>query len=711
MNERIQDGVNEIDYSIEQELADVKYALDKSSIVAITDRRGTIVNVNKQFCKISGYSEEELLGENHRILNSGFHPSEFFKEMWKTIGSGNIWRDEIKNRAKDGSFYWVDTTIVPSLNEKGKAHQYVSIRNDITNRIEAEQRLRDSEEQFRLITENTSDLIGVVDVNGDFIYFSPSCETVLGYNLELMKNSTITDWIHEDERISVVDEMRKIMEKEMFSSQIEFRFRTSRGEYMECETKINPVFDNAELVRQFVFVARDITERKKSERVIHHLAYHDPLTDLPNRRLFFDRLFKEVENAKQTKESFTVMVLDLDRFKYINDSWGHEMGDVILIETARLLRKSLSEYDLVSRLGGDEFTILLPKISNILDVKQIAEKILEYFKIPIDIWGNSYTMSCSIGIAIYPENGKEADVLFSRADAALYSVKKSGRGGYALFTREMEMQSLERILMENELRKAIELEQFHIHYQPKISFFREEINGMEALVRWQHPELGLISPERFIPLAEDNGFIIQLGEWVMRRSCAQNKKWQQQGLPFLRVSVNVSVKQLMEPDFVTKVETILMETGLESCWLEIEVTESTFVDVDDATSILEEIRSLGIRISIDDFGTGYSSFSYLKQLPVDTLKIDRSFIEDIDTNEESKAIVKAVLTIAETLGMDVIAEGVETREQLAVLHEDGCSQAQGFLFSKPLTEDEFEVYLRNSQRYISKNDVKSEGFN
>nr|WP_225941920.1 EAL domain-containing protein [Sporosarcina limicola] len=265
--------------------------------------------------------------------------------------------------------------------------------------------------------------------------------------------------------------------------------------------------------------------------------------------------------------------------------------------------------------------------------------------------------------------------------------------------------------MENELRKAIELEQFHIHYQPKISFFREEINGMEALVRWQHPELGLISPERFIPLAEDNGFIIQLGEWVMRRSCAQNKKWQQQGLPFLRVSVNVSVKQLMEPDFVTKVETILMETGLESCWLEIEVTESTFVDVDDATSILEEIRSLGIRISIDDFGTGYSSFSYLKQLPVDTLKIDRSFIEDIDTNEESKAIVKAVLTIAETLGMDVIAEGVETREQLAVLHEDGCSQAQGFLFSKPLTEDEFEVYLRNSQRYISKNDVKSEGFN
>ncbi|WP_331281020.1 bifunctional diguanylate cyclase/phosphodiesterase [Brevibacillus thermoruber] len=326
----------------------------------------------------------------------------------------------------------------------------------------------------------------------------------------------------------------------------------------------------------------------------------------------------------------------------------------------------------------------------------MAQKIRDRLEEPLEVNGRQHNLSCSMGIAVFPSDGREADELLKRADMALYFVKERGRNGFEFFHPSIEEKSLERILLENELRKAMEHEHFHIDYQPKYALPTGKLVGAEALVRWNHPELGRIPPNKFIPIAEETGLIVPIGEWILRRACKQNRAWQAQGYPPFRVSVNLSVRQFYQPDLVEKIRGILEDTGLDPQWLELEITESIFADMDNAVPILQNIRDLGVHISIDDFGTGYSSFSYVKHLPVDTLKIDASFIRDVHTNKESQAIVRAILTIAQTLHLNVIAEGVEREEQLAFLHEEGCNEGQGYLFSKPIPRQDIEALLKAS---------------
>lgn len=677
------------------DLADVKYALDRSSIVAITDQRGTILYANDQFCKISKYSQDELLGQDHRLLNSSCHSAEFFKNMWATIGSGEIWRGEIRNKAKDGSFYWVDTTIVPFLNDQGKPYQYVSIRNDISLRKQMEEEMRKSEEKFRLITENSSDMISAIDHEGHWLYLSPSHTAMLGYAVSEMELRPLFQWVHEEDQEHLEQGIKHIIAARKASSQLEFRIQTKDGSYIDVEAKISPIVNEARQVTSLVLVMRDVTERKKSEQTIYRLAYHDTLTELPNRRFFMDGLRKEIHKAERFQSQLGVMLLDVDRFKNVNDSFGHGVGDLILIEAAKRIKKCLQAKDVVARIGGDEFTILLTELTSAKEAELTAQRIKESFQAPIELGGQLHNLTCSIGIALFPSDGKDIDELLKRADMALYAVKEQGRNGYLLFHPDMEERSLERILLENELRKAIEQEQFYIDYQPKINIFTGEVIGVEALVRWKHPELGRIAPNKFIPVAEDTGMIVPLGEWVLRQGCQQNKAWQEQGLPPLKMSINLSARQFYQTDLLEVIKRTLRETGLDPKWLELEITESIFADIDQAVAILEKVKELGVHISIDDFGTGYSSFSYLKHLPVDTVKIDASFIRDIHQNKESQAIVKAIVAIAETLNLNVIAEGVENKEQLAMLSRDGCSQGQGYLFSKPLSSQDFVEYIKN----------------
>ncbi|MGE7272552.1 EAL domain-containing protein [Brevibacillus panacihumi] len=674
-----------------RELADVRYALDQSTIVAITDQRGKILFANDQFCRISGYERKELIGQDHRLLNSGTHPKSFFKQMWATIGAGQIWRGEVRNRAKDGKFYWVDTTIVPFVNQQGNIYQYVSIRSDITDRKLMEEEVRKSEEQYRIIAENTSDIISMIDKAGNCLYLSPSHRTVLDHDVPEEKIQNLLDWVTKEDR--------GIMEyaiEHVCSTRKEYTAEcrlTSDGKQIWTETKLNPILDESGEVHTLLLVTRDITERKHSEETIHHLAYHDALTDLPNRRMYIQHLGREIISAKRFQSNLAVLFLDLDRFKDVNDSFGHDVGDLLLIETARRLKTCVKQGDIVARLGGDEFTILVSQLSGRKHAEEIANRIIQELEKPF-VWnGHEFNISCSIGISLFPDDGEQAEDLLKRADTALYTVKSRGRNGYDFFDPTMETKSLERILMENELRKAIEQKHFEIYYQPKMDIGSKQLVGMEALVRWIHPELGMIPPNRFIPIAEETGMILPLGEWILREACRQNKEWHEQGYE-LKVSVNLSARQIYQKDLVENIRQILNDTKLDPKWLELEITESIFVKMEEATPVLQEIREEGIQISIDDFGTGYSSFSYIKSLPVDTIKIDASFIRDVHHNQESQAIVKAIVTIAESLNMNVVAEGIELTDQAEALQLNGCDQGQGYLFSKPLAKQDFDHYLK-----------------
>ncbi|MGG4442934.1 bifunctional diguanylate cyclase/phosphodiesterase [Brevibacillus fortis] len=678
------------------ELADVKYALDQSTILAITDHMGIILRANEQFCRISKYERSELLGKDHRILNSGYHPKGFFKEMWSCIRSGQVWRGEIRNRAKDGSYYWVDTTIVPFKNQAGEIYQYLSIRSDITCRKQMEDELKRSEEKYRIIAENTSDIISIINLDGEFLYLSPSHKRVWEHTVPDEEIHNLFEWIVEDDR-----DIFAYAIQHAFSTRkeymVECRINTQRNDVIWTESKINPIMDEEGNVTKLLLVTRDVTDRKQSEETIHHLAYHDALTDLPNRRMYVQQLSKEMMQAKRFQSTLAVLFLDLDRFKDVNDSFGHDVGDMLLIEASKRLQACLKPGDAVARLGGDEFTIMQNQLQDRSEATALAEQIMNQLQRPFELDGHVFNVSCSIGIALYPQDGDNPEDLLKRADTALYTVKSRGKNGYDFFDPTMEAKSLERILMENEMRKAIEQEQFQIYYQPKIDIVTSAMTGMEALVRWVHPELGIIPPNRFIPIAEETGMILALGEWILKQACKQNKIWHDQGYT-LKVSVNLSARQIYQKDLVEMIKDILRETNLSPDWLELEITESIFVKMEEATAVLQQIRDIGIQISIDDFGTGYSSFSYIKSLPVDTIKIDASFIRDIHHNQESQAIVKAIVTIAQSLKMNVIAEGIELHDQVAALKENGCDHGQGYLFSKPLPTDDFDQLLRQEKQ-------------
>ena len=431
---------------------------------------------------------------------------------------------------------------------------------------------------------------------------------------------------------------------------------------------------------------KTITDRTQAR--LYRLAHYDPVTGLPNRLLFMDRLQQAIAQAQRNERLVAVMLLDLDRFKAINDSFGHSMGDLLLKGVAARLAGCVREDDTVARIGGDEFTVLLPEIRHIQDAATVAGKILKALAGPFSLGNHEIFVGTSIGIAFYPFHD-DIETLLKSADNAMYRAKEQGGNGYEFYSAEISGASARQLSLEGALRGAVERDELVLHYQPQIDLTRGEIVGVEALVRWQHPERGLLGPMEFIPLAEENGLIVPIGEWVLRTACAQARAWQEAGLRPIRVAVNLSVRQFYQKNLVETVARILEQTGLDSRYLELEITESCLMQNTRTTvALLAELNRLGMRISIDDFGTGYSSLSYLKRFPVDTLKIDRSFICDIGTDHDDDAIVKAIIALAQSLELRVVAEGVETPEQLHFLRTHGCNEIQGYLISRPLPADE-----------------------
>jgi diguanylate cyclase (GGDEF)-like protein len=435
--------------------------------------------------------------------------------------------------------------------------------------------------------------------------------------------------------------------------------------------------------------------RLHAEEVIEHQAHFDLLTDLPNRVMFQDRLTLALTHANRHRKMLAVIFVDLDRFKTIVDTLGHAIGDRLLRAVAERLSGCLEEGDTLARMGGDEFVVLLPQINRADKAVRLAHKVLEVLKPAFQFSGHELHITTSIGISLYPYDGEDADTLLKNADTALYRAKEQGRNNYQLYTPAMNARAFERLALENSLRKALERKEFLLHYQPQTDMRTGAIVGVEALLRWQHPDLGLVYPSEFIPIAEETGLIVPLGEWVLRTACVQARAWQTLGLPPFTVAVNLSARQFLQQDLVDTVARILKETGVDPRSLEIEITESIAMQNADYTIVvLRDLKEMGILIAMDDFGTGYSSLSYLKKFPIDSLKIDQSFVRDITTDLNDAAIANAIIVLAHSLKLNVVAEGVETAAQEAFLKEHRCDRLQGYLFSTPIPAPLFEAFFR-----------------
>ncbi len=593
-----------------------------------------------------------------------------------------------------------DKPMEPSENLKSILSIFAARAGAELERNQAEEALQASEERYRNLVDTAQDVIYTLGLDASLTSLNPAFETVTGWKRKDWLGKNFAPLVHPDDLNTAVDMFKRVLAGE--NPSYELRIRCPDGEYVVGEFTSTPLMEGGELRGAFG-IARDITERKKAEMTIRQLAYHDGLTGLPNRALFEDRLGVALAQAHRSRQMLAVMFLDLDRFKTVNDTLGHSGGDKLLKGVAEDLKTIIREGDTVARVGGDEFTLLLPGIESQEDATEVAQRILDVLRGGRLVDGQEFSVSTSIGITLYPQDGADTDTLLRNADTAMYRAKESGRDHYQLYTPAMNAGVLQRLSLESDLRHALERNELRVYYQPISATATGRIVATEALVRWEHPQRGIVVPDEFIPFAEETGLIVPIGEWVLGEAMRQNQAWQEAGYCGLRVGVNMSARQLQQDDLASTLSRLLRETGLAPELLQLEITEGAVMkNVDPIIAMLQQVRRMGISISLDDFGTGYSSLSYLKRFPIDSVKIDRSFVRDIATDPNDAAIVTTVITMARSLNLQVIAEGVETAEQLEFLRRRGCDQFQGYLVSPPAPADVITRLLEPARRTRAK---------
>ena len=672
-------------------------AATRVSIIA-TNTAGTISIFNAGAERMLGYEAEEMVG--HRSLLALHHPDEIERhgrQLSTELGQAVEGFDVVVLRAatenaeehewtyvkKNGETITVAVSVTALRNEQGAVNGFLHVAADITPRKRAEEILR---KQSAAMTASM-DGIGILDDRLEFTYLNDSLAKLFGYaHPQDILGRNLCDLYEPHEQIRFITSIVPLVHQRGRWRGEAAGLRRD-GTNFPQEISLTAIADDG-----MVCVVRDITERTYAEEQIKHLAYHDALTNLPNRLLFKDRLTVALSHAQREQSRLAVLFLDLDRFKVINDSLGHNIGDQLLQAVAIRVQSCVRDSDTVARLGGDEFTVLLPRLQRSDDAAPVAQKIIEAIRHPFHIEGREFFTTTSIGISLFPEDGTDAEALIKNADTAMYQAKELGRDNYQLFNAHVNAKALQRITLEHGLRKALANDEFAVHYQPIFDLRTGRVTGTEALLRWTHPEMGAISPATFIPLAETTGAMIPIGGWALSEAVQQAKRWHDAGHHDLTIAVNLSVTQLQQTDLVHRVREILAETELPARLLELEITESSaMLNPEASVRTLDELKRIGIRISLDDFGTGHSSLSYLKRFPIDTLKIDQSFVRDITTDPDTAAIVQAIIAMAHSLRLKVIAEGVEHEEQAEFLRANGCDQMQGFLIRRPVAAHDLEL--------------------
>jgi diguanylate cyclase (GGDEF)-like protein/PAS domain S-box-containing protein len=572
---------------------------------------------------------------------------------------------------------------------------------DVTRYKETERALEASEARFRVLTESSLDLISVVDADGTLRYQSGALRSLLGFDPAETVGRNVFELVHRDDAEHMRAAMRRIIETRQSSSPVELRFRHRDGAWRVFESLGTNCLDNPH-IRGVVFNSRDVTDRKIIQQRIQHLAYHDNLTGLPNRSLLQDRLAHAIARAERSHRKVAVLFIDLDNFKNINDTLGHDVGDELLRQVSRRLSDCVRVEDTIARQGGDEFIVLLDSLEDSRGASLVAQKVLNALRQPLSLGGTEQHVSASVGISLYPEDGRDAQTLMKNADTAMFHGKSLGKNTYQFFTSQMNIAVKRRMTLESALRRAVMQKDFVLHYQPQIDLESGEVIAVEALVRWKTEDSGTVMPGDFIPLAEETGLINEIGEWVLREGCRQAKEWQDQGLSPRRMAVNLSARQFADRGFFDMVTRVLADTRLDPSCLELEITESQVMrQTEGVMTLLNRLSKMGVQLAIDDFGTGYSSLSYLKRLPIQKLKIDQSFIRDITVDPNDTAIVVAIISMAKSLDLETIAEGVETAGQLALLRSKGCRMGQGFYFSAPLRAEALYPLLKSNNLYTA----------
>ncbi len=646
--------------------------------------------VNNAFGKLTGL--ENVVGKRITEIIPGIKESqpELFEIYGRVALTGEPERFEIELKALG---IWL------SISAYGTGHGcFVAAFDNVTERKRAEIALREAEERYRTIfKENSIGMCYYSTADGRYLNVNPAFARIFGYDSpeEMLARVTNPSQLYVDPSCRL--EFGRQLREHGKTENREFQAYRKDGSKVWLRGSAGALHNADGKVLYYVGSVEDITEQKLLEEQVRYLAYFDALTGLPNRTLFQDRLAKALASARRRREKVALLFLDLDRFKTINDSLGHSAGDLLLKEVAERLKKWAREQDTVARLGGDEFVIVLTGVKDAADAAIAADRLMKTMSTKFMVQGHLLSAGCSLGISVFPDHGRDGEALIKNADAAMYCAKENGRNNFQFFSQEMNSRAVERLTLESSLRLALEQKELFLVYQPQWDVVTGQITGAEALLRWQHPRLGLVPPDKFIPIAENSGLIMPIGEWVLKTACAQAREWQDQGLPPLPVAVNVSAVQFRQESFPALIKRVLHETGLPAQYLELELTEGMLLSSADVTlTVFQELKEMGVKLSIDDFGTGYSSLAYLKHLPVYKLKIDRSFVRDITIDPDDAAITGTIISMAKSLNLKVIAEGVENEEQMLFLREHDCDEVQGYYFSRPLAVSDFSEKVRST---------------